>query len=168
MEEELLEQITLEEKRYRECKALICDLICLGASDGQIGAAVGARNNTVNVWRKEVERKGRRIRDLCEKSEIEGGLQQLSEYYGLFTQQSRDARSRKKQDLAKAMLDRGAKRKEIVKTLGICRSTLSAWEAVWRGEKKEARGSEKAWSEQWQQEWDEFMASLVRPIRLAR
>lgn len=168
MEEKILEEILLEEQRYREGKALACDLICLGATNKEISDAVGAKVNIVNVWRKETRQKGRPIRDLCEKSEIAGGLQQLSEYRGLYTQKSRDARSRKKQDLAKAMLKRGAKRKDIVKTLGISRTTLSDWEAAWRSEQITRVESDCVWEKRWVQEWDEFMARLVRPIRIAR
>lgn len=168
MEEELLEQIALEEKRYREGKALACDLICLGATNKEIGTVLETDRSRVHGWRKTLEEKGRAIRDLCEKSEIEGGLQQLAQYRGLYTQAARESRTRKKQEIAKLMLDRGAERKEITETLDICRGTLRMWEAEWRGEQTALRQSEKVWSEHWAQEWDEFMARLVRPIRLAR
>lgn len=168
MEEELLEQIALEEKRYREGKALACDLICLGATNKDIGIVLGSKANITNEWRKELRKKGRAIRDLCEKSEIEGGLQQLAQYRGLYTQEAREARSQKKQEFAQIMIAEGMKRKDIVKKLGVSRTTLSEWEAIWNGERSGIRSSEKVWAEQWQKEWDEFMARLVRPIRLAR
>lgn len=124
---------------------------------------MGADHKTVWEWRKKTLENGwdGTLEAYENPEELESKLQKLSEYAGLYTRDAFTARWEQKKKLFKIMLSQGIEMKQIAEILGVTEYTLRKWR---KGASKEYES--EVWKAEWCQNWDAFMSSLARPIRL--
>ena len=155
--------VILEEKRHEEGKELAYELIRHGVRYQEIAKVMEVDPRMAFDWLKKVERTGWTSdtqETYDDPKELTSKMEKLKEYKGLYTKQARDRRRMAKQELARTLYEQGVPMKEISQKVNIAVQTLYEWGIA------EPQQPDMSWIENWKRDWDAFMRSLVRPIRL--
>ena len=159
------------EGKRKEGFELACELMLHGATARQVSENLGISKECAYKWRKRMMiDSAEQLEECFDSDEMKKKLELLKSYQGIWCTGPYIENKDEKMKKAKELYEKGYSVRRIGRELGVTARAAERWLQTIGCKcvenKKEKELPKGLWVEKWCKEWDEFVGSLKRPLRI--